>query len=249
MGPDVDLDAVAGLTQGFCGADLANVVNEAALLTARRGGDVISMTMVEEGIDRATLGLGSRATIMSEEERRVVAYHEAGHALVALTVPGASPPHKLTIVPRGGTLGHCSMLDTHDRVMLSKTMLMGRMAMFLGGMIAEELVIGESGTGPSSDLDRVGEIARQMVRNYGMGGALGPLTYPDRRGFSEDSARMIDAEVRRLVEDARAMATDVLRTHRPALDRVARALLDHETLTADELEKTAALGKSPGRSR
>ena len=247
LGEDVDLDVVADLTRGFSGADLASVANEAALLAGRRDSDVVTMAMVEEGIDRAIMGLSSRTTLVTDEERRVVAYHEAGHALVALSVPGATPPRKLTIVARGTTLGACSMIDSHDRAFFSRTMLVGQMSTLLGGLVAEELQFGESGTGPASDLARVGDIARRMVCEYGMGRDLGPLTYPSgggprgpqQRPFSEDSARMIDAEVRHLVDEARRLATDVLKHDRRALDRVASALLDAETVSGEELVRLA----------
>ena len=245
LAADVNLDVVAGLTRGFSGADLANVANEAALLAGRRDSDVVTMAMVEEGIERAMMGLSSRATIMTEDERRVVAYHEAGHALVALSVPGAFAPQRLTIVPRGASLGACNMIDSHDRVMFSQTMLLAQMAALLGGMVAEQLVFGESGTGPAGDLSRVGDIARRMVTEYGMGTSLGTLTYPDgggargpaHRAFSEDSARMIDAEVRDLVEQARRQAVDTLTRKRGVLDKVAAALLEHESVTAEGLDR------------
>ena len=236
----VRLDEVAGLTRGFSGADLANVLNEAALLAARQHLTEVPMSLVEEGIDRAYLGISSRGTLMSDEERRVVAYHEAGHALVGRALPGATPPHKLSILPRGGTLGRCTILDTHDRVIVSRSMLMDRMAALLGGWSAETLVFGEAGSGSSGDLERVGAIARQMVRDYGMSEELGPLAYPDGgSGRSERESQIIYSEVRRLVDESRQRAHEVLTGSRAALERLADALLEHETLSSDEIDLVA----------
>jgi cell division protease FtsH len=245
----VDLEVVAGLTRGFSGADLANVMNEAALLAARRGIDRISMTILEEAIDRATLGVTSRRTIMSEEERRSTACHEAGHALVALALPAATPPHKLTVVPRGGTLGHCRTLDSHDRVSFSRSMLIDRMAVGLGGRLAEELFLGESHTGAAGDLALVREIARQMVCDEGMSEALRGLAHPDEVGpdrlpyrrYSEEVARVLDLEIRKLVDEASGRARWVLTTYADALERLTVTLLEKETLGAKELEDIAGL--------
>ncbi|HEX2699302.1 MAG TPA: ATP-dependent zinc metalloprotease FtsH, partial [Acidimicrobiales bacterium] len=248
LAPDVDLSVVAALSQGFSGADLANIMNEAALLATRRNLSWVTMEMIEEGIDRAILGVSSRGHVMSDEERRVVAFHEGGHALVALVLPGADPPHKVTILPRGGSLGHATTIDAHDRVMSSRSTLIDRMAVSLGGKVAEELVFGESGTGVSADLEHVARLARRMVRQYGMADALGPLAYTDdwaERGpaWSEASGRVIDAEVRRLAEEAGERAREVLVRHRQALDAVAEALLAKETLSAAEL--TELVGALP----
>ena len=246
MAADVNLDHVAGLTRGFSGAELANVMNEAALLATRKGLENISATVVDEAIDRATMGVASRGTIMSEDERRTIAYHEAGHALVALALPGATPPHKLTIVPRGMSLGHCKMLDSHDRVCFSRSMLIDRMAVGLAGRLAEQLVLGEPHTGASSDLRQVRGIARQMVCDEAMTDTLGWLAYPDetnadgqgRRSYSEKEAGLIHIEVQKLVEEAGRRAQGIL-VARDALERVAQALLEHETLTLADLEKLA----------
>jgi cell division protease FtsH len=184
---------------------------------------------------------------MSDEERRIVAYHESGHALVALALPHATPPHKLTILPRANTLGHVRTLDTHDRVVSTRSMMIDEMAAFLGGKMAEELIFGEAGSGCSADLEHVGRVARRMVRQFGMSEALGSVAYPDREqdwrrpppSYSEESARTIDAEVRRLVTEASERASLVLTASRPALDAVATALLERETLTAADLEALA----------
>ncbi len=253
LADDVDLEVVAGLTRGMAGADLANVLNEAALLAARRGLDRITMALVEEGIDRATIGLASRGRVMSDQERRATAYHEAGHALVARALPGATPPHKLTIVARGASLGHCRSLDTHDRVSFSRSMLIDLMAVGLAGRAAEQLALGEPQTGAASDLAQVRRLARQMVCDEAMSEGLGLLAYPEetgrdgrQRSYSEEAARVIDAEERKLVEEAGRRAQAALVAARDALDRVAQALVENETLGAQELEALA--GAAPIRS-
>jgi cell division protease FtsH len=235
---DVDLDIVAGLTRGFSGADLANVLNEAALLAARQGLDHVGMAMVDEAVDRTMMGVASRAALLSDDERRMVAYHEAGHALVARGLAGMSPPHKLTIAGRGPILGQCTVLDAYDRVLHTRSALVDQMAVALGGREAESLVFGEPGTGSGADLRRVGETARRMVRELGMSDALGPMDYPDTPDAnSDDAARLIDAEARRLAEEAQEKARSVLVLDRQGLDRVAEALLERETLTATDLDE------------
>ena len=244
LADDVDLNALAGLTRGMTGADLANVLNEAALLAARRGIERIPMALLDETFDRATLGLASRGGLLTDEERRAVAYHEAGHALVARALPGAAPPHKLTIVPRGTSLGHCRSLDTHDRVSFSQSMLIDVMAVGVAGRMAETLVLGEAMGGAASDLAQVRSIARQMVCDEAMSETLGLVAYPDRadrlQPYSEETARAIDIAERKLVEEAADRARKVLTGSRDALERVAEALIDRETVTSAELEQLAA---------
>ncbi|HSH58199.1 MAG TPA: ATP-dependent zinc metalloprotease FtsH [Acidimicrobiales bacterium] len=254
LGPDVDLDSVAGLTRGFSGADLANVLNEAALLAARAGKEQIPMSLVEEGIDRAWMGVASRATILSEDERRVVAYHEAGHALVARGLPGASVAHKVTIVARGVALGHCSLSEPHDQLIRPRSMLLNQMAAGLGGRAAEDLVFGEPGSGAANDLRWAGGIARRMVCELGMSTVVGLVPYGDGldpdtgpRSYSEQTTRAIDAEVRSLMDEAYGRARAVLEGARAALDRVAHALLDKESLSLAELEQLT--GTQPGSRR
>lgn len=243
LGSDVDLGAVAGLTQGLSGADLANVLNEAALLTARRGLEEVPMALVEEGIDRAVMGVASRGTILTDEERRMVAYHEAGHALVALALPGATPPHKLTIIPRGATLGRCTLVDFHDRLLRSRSMLLTEMAVGLGGRAAEEIALGDLASGAESDLQWVSETARKMVCRLGMSTALGPVAYPDghepeaRHRYSEEAARAIDSQVNGLIREADERARATLLESRPLLERVAQALLECESLNLEDLKK------------
>ena len=247
LGADVDLDAVAGLCRGYSGADLANVVNEAALLASRRGLDEIPMAAVDEAVDRALLGVSSGRHIMSEDERRTVAYHESGHALVALALPGASVPHRLTIAPRGGSLGHCTVLDSQDRLLRSRSGLLDEMAALLGGRVAEMVVSDDPGTGAADDLRRVYSIARAMVVDQGMSDEVGPLAFGDDAGprvYSERKAELIDAEIRRLVDEAYARADRVVRTQSAALHRLAEKLLVDETIKADELR--LLVGEPPG---
>lgn len=231
---------LAGLTRGFSGAELANVLNEAALLAARRSQAQVSMSLIEEAIDRTTLGTSSRRHIMTEEERRITAYHEAGHALVAQALPGASVPHRLTIAPRGDVLGHCTMLDRHDFVLQTRSALLGLMAALLGGRAAEELVVGEPISTAAEDLRQVNAIARRMVCELGMSETLGPAAYVssgDGQHVSEEAARAVLAEVRRLVDEAYGNAREVLEGARSKLDLVAQSLLERETLTADDLAR------------
>ena len=240
LAADVDLDVLAGLTRGFSGADLANVLNEAALLAARRSLQTVPMAMVEEAVDRATRGLASQGERLSEDERRTIAYHETGHALVALALPNAVPPRKLTIAARGRSLGQCVGLDTHDRVVHSRSWLLNLLTVLLGGRAAEELSSSDPVSSAAGDLRRASTLARQMVCDFGMSDRLGPAGWVDtgaegERIASPDAARLVDSEIRRLVDEAHDQALSVLRAWRGALDRVAQALLEKETLTAQEL--------------
>ncbi len=244
LGPDADLDAVARLTRGMAGADLANVMNEAALLAARARGDWITIPILEEAIDRAALGIGG-VRKMTDEDRRAVAYHEAGHGLVAMALPGGRVLHKLTIIPRGRSLGAAYLPAADDRYTHPRSLLVERMATLLGGRTAEKLVFGELGDGASSDLAAVGALGRHMVSELGMSEAVGAINYAEElrgngyRVHSEETARLIDAEVRRLVDEAEEMARRVLTGSRVALDRVAEALMERETLTLEEVEEIA----------
>ena len=250
VGSDVDLDKVAAITQGFSGADLANVLNEAALLAARRGRVEVSLPLVEEAIERS-YGVASRATVLSEEERAVVAYHEAGHALVAGALTGARP-HKLSILAAGTSLGRCVTIDTHDRLVFSRPVLLDRMAALLGGWAAERLVFGSNASGVAHDVERVTDLARRMVCEFAMSDTLGPLDYRDGgagAAHSPEVARVVDAEVRRLVDEAGERASRLLTEDRAQLDAVARALLERETLSADELQQLQQAPRRPARGR
>jgi cell division protease FtsH len=241
LAADVDLDRVAMLTRGLAGADLANVLNEAALLAARRGSSTIDMELIDEGIDRAESGIGA-SRIMSDEERRVVAYHEAGHGLVARTLSTDTIVHKLSIVPRGGRLGVAWLPEANERVLYSRSQLMRRMATLLAGLAAEEIALGELSSGGASDLRCATAIARSMV-SHGMSKAVGGLVSAngtaDGPVLSEETTRLVDSEVRSLLDEADGLAHDVLNQSRSALDRVVAALIERETLTLEEVEEIA----------
>jgi len=245
LGGDIDVEVLAGTTQGFSGADLANVMNEAALLATRRHHGVIDMALIEEAVGRVGMGIAG-ARELSGEDRRMVAYHEIGHALVGRALAGARTPHKVSIVARGDALGATFHLEGIDRLIFGRSVLIEQMAGLLGGRAAEELVFGEPGSGAADDLARVTDVARRMVCELGMSEALGPLAYNDGfgldgrgRGYSEEAARTIDAEIRRLVDEAHRLARSVLASSRSALDDAASALLQRETLTAAELDELA----------
>jgi len=251
LAPDVDLDVVARRTPGFVGADLANLLNEAALLAARRGGDSVTMDDIDRATDRIVAGLEKKNRLINEDEKRIVAYHEAGHALVAQCVEHADPVHKISIIPRGiGALGYTQQLPTEDRYLLTRAELVDRIAVLLGGRVAEEIVFGEISTGAQNDLSRVTDIARSMVIEYGMSEALGPLTYENRArnmlGFrqpadfeqaqhSDGTRQEIDREVRRIVDKAHDRVRELLTRERKALDAVAERLLEKEVIEGEEL--------------
>ena len=251
LAKDVDLEVLARRTPGFVGADLANLLNEGALLAARKGKSQVEMDDLDAAIDRVIAGLEKKNRLVNEKERRIVAFHEAGHAIVAERVENADPVHKISIIPRGvGALGYTQQLPEDERYLLQKQELLDRMAVLLGGRVAEEIVFDEISTGASNDLERVGEMARNMVRQYGMSEELGPVGYekqrqtflgngdggwPQQRSYSEDTARAMDEEVRRLVVEVRARTRDLLNRDRELLDRVAEALLENEVVTREEL--------------
>jgi ATP-dependent metalloprotease FtsH len=240
----VDLEGIVRLTRGLSGADLASLMNEAALLGARRDHTEISQAVLEEALERVGMGIaGTRA--MSDEDRRIVAYHEAGHGLVARALPGGRVLHKVTIVPRGNVLGATWLPESDDRLVHSRSLLIERMATLLGGRVAEQIVFGEPGDGAANDLTQVGVIARRMVARLGMSDAVGAINYTDEAvangnaPYSEETARLIDSESRRFVQEAEGLARDLLARSREALDRVAEALLERETLTLEEVEEIA----------
>ena len=235
LGPDVDLDTVASLTRGMSGADLANVMNESALLAARRRTSTVSGAFVDEAIERVGMGI-SRSHRLSEADRRRIAYHEAGHALVATALPGGLLPHRLTILPRGHALGAVWHTEADNSVVQSRPGLIDHMAVLLSGRVAEQTVLGDAGSGAADDLSRVTQVARQMVCDLGMSDALGALSYGNGaagNGYSDETARLIDTETRKLVTEAEERSREVLAGMRAALDRVAEGLIEHETLSAD----------------
>ena len=257
----VDLEVIAQRTPGMVGADLANLINEAALNAARRGGKAVEQTDLEEAIDRIQLGLKKKNRVMREEEKRRVAFHESGHALVALSLKHADPVHRVTIIPRSiGALGVTLQLPTEERYLMTKDELLDRIAVMLGGRAAEEVVVGDLSTGASNDLERSTETARQMICRFGMSEHLGPLTYGkpassryldspvsfgDDRNFSEETARAIDQEVRTLIEAQYARARSILEQKRDMLQAIAERLLKVETLERPELERLAGMHLAP----
>ena len=251
LAPDVSLEQVAALTPGFTGADLANLVNEAALLATRRRAQGVTMDDFNQAIERLIAGLEKKNRLLNPKERRVVAFHELGHALVALTLPGVDPVHKVSIIPRGvGALGYTLQRPIEDRFLMTVEELENKMTVLLGGRAAEQLVFGEISTGAADDLMKVTEIARSMVTRYGMDPALGQAALETERGaflgqpiegggrrFSENTAREIDLAVRERIDRTYQKALDILRARRAELDRLAKVLLEKETLTADELPR------------
>jgi cell division protease FtsH len=253
LAPDVDLLTIARMTPGMVGADLANVVNEAALSAARRGGVAVQQLDLVAAVDRMQLGLERRGIVMTPEEKERVAVHESGHALVALSMPSADPVHRVTIIPRSiGALGATLQLPTDERRLLTRTELLDRVCVMLGGRIAEELELGEPSTGAQNDLERASETARQMACRFGLSDDLGPLTYGRRdalrfidatteeRNYSETTAERIDREVRRIVDEQYQRAERVLRARRGALRVMAKELLAKETLDRDEIDALVA---------
>jgi cell division protease FtsH len=249
LAKSIDLDALAGQTPGFTGADLANLINEAALLTARSDKREISMQELEEGIMRVIAGPEKKSRVMSEKERLVTAHHELGHAIVGHVLPHTDPVHKISIISRGQALGYTISLPTEDKFLTTRAELTDTMAMTLGGRAAEEIVFGEVTTGASNDLEKVTETAKQMVMRYGMSDRLGPRVFGHDRSqpflgrefsaepdYSDEIAREIDDEIRRVVEEAHQTAKDVLTEHREAMDKISRILLERETIDSEQFE-------------
>ena len=255
LAPTVDLKPVARQTPGFSGADLANLVNEAALLAARLNKDVVGMAEIEKSIERVIAGPERKTRMLNEKEKRITAFHESGHALVALATPDTDPVHKVSIIPRGAhALGYTLQLPTEDRYTMSKNELTARMTVMMGGRAAEELIFNEITTGAQNDIETATEMARRMVCEFGMSERLGNLTYGKRerqmflgrdlfeeRNYSEQTAVLIDEEVRRLVDACYAHAKQTLIDHRADLDRLAHALLEREVLDAEEVKKLVNL--------
>ncbi|MCK1700704.1 MULTISPECIES: ATP-dependent zinc metalloprotease FtsH [unclassified Bradyrhizobium] len=253
IAPDVAPDAIAALTPGFTGADLANLVNEAALLATRRGGDAVTMSDFNNAVERMVAGLEKRNRLLNAKEREIVAYHELGHALVALSLPGVDPVHKISIIPRGvGALGYTIQRPIEDRFLMTKEELENKMAVLLGGRAAELIVFGHLSTGAADDLRRVTDIARSMVTRYGMSEKLGSVAYEgepgnflasaDRpypvreRDYAEETAASVDREVKDIVDRVLERAEAILTTRRPILDRAAKKLLEKETLEQNDID-------------
>src|SRR6059036_1020528 len=250
IAPEIDLDTLAAGTPGFTGADLANLVNEAALLAARRGKKTIEQEELEEGIMRVIAGPEKKTRLLSEEERKITAYHEMGHALVGHYLENTDPVHKISIVSRGQALGYTIALPREDRYLTTKTALMEQLAMTLGGRAAEELVFHEVTTGAANDLEKVTSISKQMIMRYGMSDKLGPrvlgrdqdLPFLGREmghqpDYSDEIAREIDDEIRRVIEEAHELAVATLKAHMSELNQLSAILIERETIDKDQFER------------
>jgi cell division protease FtsH len=246
----VDLDVIARRTPGFTGADLANLMNEAALLAARHGLKLVGMPQLEEAIDRVMAGPERRSRLISDGEKRVIAYHEGGHALVAHALPKTDPVHKISIIPRGRALGYTLTLPTEDKFLVARSELTDELAMLLGGRAAEEMIFADPTSGAANDIERATTVARQMVTEYGMSDALGPMRFGQPQGevflgrdigtapdYSDEVAARIDSEVRSLIESAHDVAREILEMNRAVLDRLAADLIAHETLETDRVQQ------------
>jgi cell division protease FtsH len=253
LADDVSAEVIARRTPGFTGADISNLLNEAALLAARRELNIISQAEIEDAIDRVIAGPERKTRAMSDDEKSIIAYHEAGHALVGHVLPNTDPIHKVSIIARGRALGWTLALPEEDKYLKSRSELTDEMAMLLGGRTAEELIFGDPTTGAANDIERVADIARAMVTEYGMSDELGPQKLGHKGGevflgkdmsheanYSNEIAAQIDAEVRELVQEAHGEAREILTIHRSVLDRLAEALIEHETLDGNELDTILA---------
>ncbi|HNZ25066.1 MAG TPA: ATP-dependent zinc metalloprotease FtsH [Polyangiaceae bacterium] len=263
LAEDVELETIARGTPGFVGADLENLVNEAALLAARQDKEAVSMADIEMAKDKVLMGTERRSMVMSEQERRIAAWHEAGHTLVGMFIEGNDEIHKVSIIPRGAALGVTQFLPTEDRHMMSRQQALARIAMALGGRSAEEIVFGEITTGASNDIQRATQIARMMVCEVGMSEKLGPVSYGEREDsiflgrefaqhrpdYSEKTAIDIDEEIKRIINEQHTRAKNVLTQYRDALDRLAQALLERETLDQDEIRAVIDGRTLPQRER
>jgi cell division protease FtsH len=263
LGADVRLDILAKGTPGLAGADLANLVNEAAVLAARRNKSLVDMVDFEDAKDKVMLGVERRSLVLTEDDRKLTAYHEAGHAVVAIKTPGSDPIHKVTIVPRGRALGLTASLPEVDRHNYTKEWLIGSLAMFFGGRAAEELIFGPEKvtTGAGNDIERATSLARRMVTQFGMSDRVGAMSVGDReqeiflgrefghrREVSERTAEMVDDEVKRMIDEAYEKARVILSENRELLDRMAMALLDRETIDREDVDLLAAGKPLPPRT-
>jgi cell division protease FtsH len=255
LGTDVDVRSLAKATPGMSGADLANLVNEGALLAARRGHDKVYNEDLDDAKDKVMLGAERRSMVLSDAERKLTAYHEAGHAVVALRLPGLDPVHKITIVPRGRALGVTASLPEEDRHSYSRDYLIASLAMLYGGRAAEEMVFGPEKitTGAGNDIERATALARRMVTQFGMSDSIGPMAIGDaehevflgreigqRRAISENVAERVDKEVKRLLDEAYGSAMQVLEANKPLLEEIAEALLERETLDREDIDLLAS---------
>jgi len=261
LAPDVDLKVIARGTPGFSGADLMNLVNEAALLAARRGKRLVTMREFEDAKDKVMMGAERRTLVMTEDEKRLTAYHEAGHAIVALNVVATDPVHKATIIPRGRALGMVMQLPERDKLSMSLEQMTSRLAIMMGGRVAEEMIFGKEKvtSGAASDIEQATRLARMMVTRWGFSEELGTVSYGEnqeevflghsvsrQQNVSEQTAQKIDSEIRRLVESGLTEARQILAVHSDDLEHLAQGLLEYETLSGDEIRNLLA-GKPPVR--
>ena len=249
LAADVDLDRLAATTAGMVGADLANVVNEAALTAARRGHDAVTMADLHDALEKLVLGT-ERRILLSAEERRRSAYHEAGHAIIGMLTPGADPVRKVSIIPRGIALGVTLSAPEADRFSYDRPYLLGKIKVALGGRVAEELVFDDITTGAQNDIKQATELARNMVGLWGMSDVIGPVTVitedggcrlPGASDISPVTQQLVDEEVRHLIENAHEQVTQLMSANRDKLDALAQALLEHETLEQDEAYAAAGI--------
>jgi len=251
FGPDADLEAIAGMTPGFSGADLANIINESALLAVRRGKDHVGMSELQEAVERVIAGLEKKNRVLNKMEKERVAYHETGHALVAMSLPGSDQVQKISIIPRGiAALGYTLQLPTEDRFLMTKSELENKVAVLMGGRIAEEMIFGEASTGAQNDLVKATDIAKSMVKAYGMSEKLGTITLererqpqfvqiqiPQEKGdYSEETAREIDCEIRRIIDEQYERVKRLLGEKRAALQEGAKVLLEREVISGGDLK-------------
>jgi cell division protease FtsH len=257
VGQDIRADILARGTPGFSGADLANLVNEAALFAARRNARVVEMVDFEKAKDKIMMGAERKSMVMDEDERRNTAYHESGHALIGKLLPKLDPVHKVTIIPRGGALGVTVSLPEKDRYSVDKIQMLNRISMLFGGRIAEEVFMGQMTTGASNDFERATQMARDMVMRYGMSDALGPMVYAENEGevflgrsvtkttnISEETMRRVDAEVRRIIDEQYSIARKLIEDHSDKMHAMAKALLEWETIDGDQIDDIMA-GRPP----
>jgi cell division protease FtsH len=257
IGPDVKADVIARGTPGMSGADLANLVNEAALFAARRAGRLVDMVDFERAKDKIIMGAERRSLVMPEEERRNTAYHESGHALVARMLPKTDPVHKVTIIPRGRALGVTMQLPTEDRYSMDRVRMLSMISVLFGGRIAEEVFMNQMTTGASNDFERATALARDMVTRYGMSETLGPMVYAENEGevflgrsitkttnMSEETMRKVDSEIRKIIDDQYAVARKLIEENRDKIEAMTKALLEWETIDAEQIEDIIA-GRSP----
>ncbi|MGH8708560.1 MAG: ATP-dependent zinc metalloprotease FtsH, partial [Burkholderiales bacterium] len=257
MAPDVKADLIARGTPGMSGADLANLVNEAALFAARKNKRLVDMDDFERATDKIYMGAERKSMVITEEEKRATAYHEAGHAVVGYLLPGNDPVHKITIIPRGRALGITWMLPERDRISMYKKQMLAQISFMFGGRIAEEIFVRDISTGAANDFEKATQMARSMVTRFGMSDSMGPMVYGENEGevflgrsitthknVSEATLEKVDAEIRRIIDEQYAIAHKIIEDNRDKIEEMVKALLEWETIDADQINDIMA-GKPP----